>query len=936
MSNVAEAKKRMEEIESQLSNQQTYAKLKEEERLKLFQDYLLSMAQSNEEYHANEAANEKRVKKNMKLLEKPLEKMTKVPYGRDTVRLLNMDCPQMTIFLKDNLSEEEKISNRKARFTWESYVDRGTSCGKYYLDARKNFSECIKNGDIQSLVDMAEEIFMDEKTESYKARFDGNVLVDNKSLRYKEFSEKELEIQDRKEAFENSITEVIKTELRPTIVNGKEVLYPYVTPESEKFIKAFNKEIARRHIPDVLEVHEKSLAKAEQLKTENIPEIALMKDNPKFLKKLGRCIVGNQDPAGERLGARWQAQWDFNRRLFDTIKVDGKSALIGNDETLATYGRDSIHQSVEKVLQDKGIIKHNSKKDIDDVVSDIYELMKNDDDKVDDFCVKHGSVPAGESIFYKIPPLHAKIMKMSNNDLIFAELGIREEQKLVEEQKTQLANEMKQEANRLILEMNNLNPKPADTPAYRDMKEALVNVTRLGTPEFIVQRHFNDNIGGYKFDKSSTINKTTLGKAANNLCKITKEYFKDLMAQEKQGKKYDWTGHKFAQKVEDFAWGKGIKTQSLPIEKNNIDELALLQKAKQVRKIENREITEKNRVNVSEDLFTKEMNNAMKAYNKAYQLHRCSSEYKKVGRELFAFREKYNAMLQIEKDLHDPKKPYEPGLNKKLIKAVKAVKESISKIKKANDEYIVHKKKDKQYGEDAETYSKERIKAVEGINYSVNWLDKVMDRKMDYVVMDATFYGYYDAMRRNIVRKLEKEELPELTKVARIAVDSMDKLCKMPNHYDKTPLTEAELQKYSYDIAAITLADYVNTKPGQKYIEDAKKESGNLRYTEDFFKKLVKQVSESDAFKKALPKDLSKDGITKLITEGQEVHDLRGRFVTYMMREKNAVKEAARNVQNGMNQPAKVGNQPIKNNNKPGGQSGNEEIKKPELKQRPM
>ena len=936
MSNVADAKKKMVEIEKKLSDQQVYEKLKEEERLKLFQDYLLSMAQSNEEYHANEAANEKRVKANMKLLEGSLKTMTKVSYGLDTVRLLNMNCPKTTVNLKTDLSEDEKIINRKERFNWDSHVNRGTSYGKHYPDARKTFSECIKKGDIKRLVDMAEEIFLDEKKETYKVKFNGKILLDNESYRNKGFSEKELEIQDRKDAFENSIIEVIKTELRPTIVNGKEELYPYVTPESEKFIKAFNDEIARRHIPDVLEVHEKSLAKAEMLKTENIPEIALMQDKPKFLKKLGRCIVGNQDPVGERLGARWQEQWDFNRALSDTIKVDGKSALIGNNETLATYGRDSIHQSVEKVLQDKGIIKHNSKKDIDDVVNDVYELMKNDDDKVDDFCVKHGPVPAGESIFYKIPPLQAKIMKMSNNDLIFAELGILEEQKLVEEQKTFLANEMKQEANRLIQEMNNLNPKPADTPAYRDMQEALVNVTRLGTPEFVVQRHFNDDIGDYKSDKSSTINKTTLGKASNNLCKITKEYFKDLLAQEKQGKKYDWTAHKFAQKVEDFAWGKVVKTQSLPIEKAKKEELELLQKAKQVRKVENSEITEKNRVNVSEDLFTKEMNNAMKAYNKAYQLHRCSSEYKKVGRELFAFREKYNTMLQIEKDLHDPKKPYEPGLNKKLIKAVKAVKESISKIKKANDEYIVHKKKDKQYGEDAETYSKERIKAVEGINYSVNWLDKVMDRKMDYVAMDATFYGYYDAMRRNIVRKLEKEQLPELTKVARLAVESMDKLCKMPNHYDTTPLTDEELQKYSKDIATIMLADYVNTKSGQKYIEEAKVQSGCAKNNKAFFQQLVAQVAESDAFKKALPKDLSRDRITKLITEGQEVHDLRGRFVTYMMREKNVAKEAARNAQNGMNQPAKVGNQPIKNNNKPGDQSGNEEIKKPVLKQSPM
>lgn len=63
MSNIADAKKKREEIENKLRDQKTYSGLSEAQRLELFQEYVKNIALSSEDYYANEAENEKNWKK---------------------------------------------------------------------------------------------------------------------------------------------------------------------------------------------------------------------------------------------------------------------------------------------------------------------------------------------------------------------------------------------------------------------------------------------------------------------------------------------------------------------------------------------------------------------------------------------------------------------------------------------------------------------------------------------------------------------------------------------------------------------------------------------------------------------------------------------------------------------------------------------------------
>ena len=936
MSNVADAKKRMAEIEKKLSDQQLYEKLKEEERLKLFQDYVLSMAQSNKEYHANEAKLAVQLRENLNnnpQFTDVLKKMAKIPYGPDTLDLLKETCVRDVVFQHMGLKSLSKHKTMDSE-TWIKTISELSQFGKDYVECREQMEEAIRKKDYDTAIKIGEDIIILSGRDEYQAKIQNADPNAEKTPEQKKIAE-------RHAGFSRCIRNMMKYTVEPTVEKGENTYRGKITPESEQTIQEFLNRLAEIHIPDMFIMYEKGKEKTEELKKRNIPEISFMEEGKrdKFLNKLGRQVQKLQTPEGERFGARYMIFTNISTQC-NAVKVNDQGIRMSNGKAIGNYPVRFLLDKATKVLSEKNMLEGNGQDAMDAATS----LVANSDGRINDFYViKQGTVPEGESMFLVIPKEVKRVLNMNSKEIFLREVEIDEGLKKSSEAANLLAEEIIPGAQKLYAEMERINPADKDSKAYQDMLEAVKNATRLGTKDFYATMVCDDNYGGFvpsRSKKTDEISVQTVKMAVRNVKSYLTQYRRNVKNRERDGQPVDHKGEEFIEKIEEFLWNYDKKVRYLPEISNSPtikEEKRMLNIAKKNLNMGETAASEKLRVNILEDEFSKEIKKHMNAYNKASELHRCSSYYKKVEKEMDVFRQKYNTMLQIEKDLHNPKKPYEPGLNKKLIKAVKAVKESIAKVRKASDEYIEHKKSDKEYGPNAKQYSQDRVAAVEGIDYSMNWLDKVMDRKMDYVAMDATFYGYYDAMRRNIVRKLEKEQLPELTKVARLAVESMDKLCKMPNHYDTTPLTDEELQKYSKDIATIMLADYVNTKSGQKYIEEAKVQSGCAKYNKAFFQQLVAQVAESDAFKKALPKDLSRDRITKLITEGQEVHDLRGRFVTYMMREKNVAKEAARNAQNGMNQPVKGNGQPVNdNNNKPGGQPGNEELKNTELKQRPM
>ena len=930
MSNIAEAKKKMEDIEKKLSDQQTYSKLSEEERLKLFQDYVLSMAQSNEEYHANEA--KLAVQLNENLNNNPnftdaLKKMAKIPYGPDTLGLLKETCVRDAVFQHMEL---KSISKHKTMTSedWVKTISELSTLGKDYVDCRQQLEEAIRKKDYDTFIKTGEDVIMLCSWDDYQLKIQGGDL-DNK-----EMTPERKRNNDRLTAFKRSTGNILKYTVETTVVNGKNEYRGKITPESEQTMQELLNRLAEIHIPDMFIMYEKGKEKTEELKKRDIPEISLMEEEKKekFLKKLGRHVQKLQTPEGQRFGARYMISKNMSME-FDKIRVERQGIRMSNGVTIGSYPEHFIQKKAQDALAEKNLLEGNG----DNAQDATTSLVANFDGRVNDYyIIKQGKVPEGESLFLKYPDDVKKILKMSSKDIILREVEIEEGLKRADESSHALADEMIAEATTLCAELENLNSADKDSIAYQDLRTAMNNVTKIGTDDFYSNMAYvNGHFVPENSNKSAEISPAILRKSLSELNRYIDYYKRDISNRQKEGIDVDLKASDFTDKISEFIWKYQKKITCLPdLNKvNTKNEKAMLKKAAKNHNIKETKVSEKLRVNILEEQFSKDIKKHMNAYNKASELHRCSSYYKKVGKEMDAFRQKYNTMLQIEKDLHDPGKPYEPGLNKKLIKAVKAVKESIAKVRKANDEYIKHKKSDKEYGPNAKQYSQDRVAAVEGIDFSMKWLDKDMDRKMDYVSMDATFYGFYDVQRRNIVRKLEKEQLPELTKVAQIAVESMDRLCKMPNHYDQTPLTEEEMQKYRHDIAAIVLADYVNNPAGQRYIEEAQNRIEDTPYTAKFFKKLVQEVADSEAFKKAIPEGLSKDGITKLITEGQEVHNLRSAFVTNLHREKNAAKEAARNAGKNMKQPANNNVQPANGNVQPAKNNNNNSGNQPEIEE---
>ena len=915
MSNVNEAKKNLQTIAQKLNDQQTYAGLSEEQRLKLFQDYLLNSARANEKYHKIEAENEKKVLNNITALEPALKNLAKSPYGPDTLWLLDADLPQKLIFRDTPLGiKKEQPDKEKEERRWFSQAQKIAVCGDKYIAGRLKFDQLVKEGKTGELLDIMENTYIRDGRAAYKRILDGSKHSDNER---DNLTEEEKQLDDLKLAFENTVRRTLRANEKEIVVDGKKVEEPVVTPESEKFLKDFIGEYSRRHAKDIVEVQIKIKDKAEQLKTENIPEIELYKDNAKFRKKLADKIIHFQDPAGERIGARYQVHRLLSHTL-DEARVDDKRIYMDGEE-VQKYAPHILDYEIKCALRDNHILNPAGAKDLGeqlDLDTEVDGMMKAESDNVDNlFYVKHTPPKPGESYFYKIPEINKKISKMSNAEILMEEMSILEQQDRASKQARVCADEVKGDAAKLAGEMQRLNPVLKDTPEYREVQKAVTNFDRLGTDDFIVMKITDEN-NNVKYNKTNKVNRTTLNQARIYLNKAVEEYFKLADEREKSGEKRDRVTDDFMRKVQDFAWEKQAKIESIPIVSDQ--NLPLYRKVKEVRGIGDAEISERHRVNVHEDRFTKEIQKGMDEYNKAYKMHRCSSAYKKVGTEMYKFREKYNAMLQLEKEINDPKKPYEPGSSRRLLKMIKDVKLSAAKVRKVNADYIAHKKSDKEFGPRAAEYSQNRTKAVLKMDSSLQWFESLMDRKMEYAAKTAAVNGLLDAQRMRIVRALEKENDPMLRSVAIEATKALDSFCKMPNSQSQAPLTEKQMEKYRYDLAAVVLADYSRTDAGKRFLADCRTRYGS---TAEGFRKAVKATAESDAFKKAVPKDQTKQSLTDILTDSSMIHDIRSAYMMNLNAEKRMAKEAAKGLVHGANnrgnQPVKAGEQPVNNNAQP-------------------
>ena len=264
MSNVADAKKRMEEIEKQLSNQQTYAKLKEEERLKLFQDYLLSMAQSNEEYHANETKLAVQLKENLNNnpgLAENLKKMAKIPYGPDTLSLLKETCVRDAVFQHMELKSLSKYVTMNSS-EWAETISELSEYGKEYADCRQKLEEAISKKDYDTVIKTGEDIYINSKRDNYQRRLQ-NVNPDA------EEKPEEKKNTERATAFARFMRNIPKYTVEPAVVNGQDTFIGKITPESEKTINELLNRIAEIHLSDVSNMVEKGKEKAEELKKRN-------------------------------------------------------------------------------------------------------------------------------------------------------------------------------------------------------------------------------------------------------------------------------------------------------------------------------------------------------------------------------------------------------------------------------------------------------------------------------------------------------------------------------------------------------------------------------------------------------------------------------------------------------------------------------------------
>ena len=865
MSNVADAKKRMEEIEKQLSNQQYYASLRSNQKRKLFQEYLMNMAQADEAYHANEAKYEKKLKGNLQDIDNDyLYKLAGVPYGADAVRFLKADCIREDVFYGTTGPEHYSNTYKANKKGWnEGLQVFSATKGDVYTETRTKFENYLKNDDLKGFVDLAEEIYVRNANETYDLIKKG--VKDRSSVVNPEY-EKTDQMED---AFRNCIRSLVKAEMKKEIKDGKEVEYPQYTEETKKQLDKIYKEISGRQIPDAMRLDEKAKEKAKELKTGNVPEIALMQDNDKFLGKVAKNVVLYQDPVGIKFNARFQALNVIDDALFHE-KYNGKAILVDGQPITNRFRRMLMNDAKAEFAKTGFIKAEDAGNDLVLLEEKIDGMIQVPADDVDGFKVQHKEIKPGESMFYQIPEMHKKIMDMSENRIFLEELKMQEANNQAKELRENLTKDLKNKANDLLSEMDNLNPKPVETEGYRDLKDSVKNFTRYGTKDFIAQRIKQEN-GQYRIDKTDKQAKNMLAKSTIYLRNVIRDYRKEM----DESGKVDPVGSALCDKLEDFSWDYSNKIDNLP-EEVPVKDFELMKKAKQVRVKQEFEVTDKIHVNVQEDRFKDEIQVKMKAYKEAEKLHRCSSYFKNIEKDMKVLQEKLTKMMNLEKAISSPKNEYEPGSYQNLLKAVNDVKDSIAKVRKTNADYVEHKKKDKEWGPNAHDYSQKRLLAVEGIEGSLDWFSKTMDEKLKYATIDAERHAALDSQRLNVSKKLQEASDPMLDRVAKEALKALDKFCKMPRQQSQLPMKDKEIDNYRYELAAITLADYAKTASGKKFLDGCRKD---FEKGEDGYRRIVGKVANSDAFKTSIPKDISRDELFELISSKDQIHDLRARYV---------------------------------------------------------
>lgn len=922
MSDINEARKNLDDLTKKLENQKEYEALKEEEKLNLFMSFLRNKALADPAYNEKEKEYNKTLEKNLKEIIPDLKKMAKLPYGKDSLFLLTDYYMHERLMKGTTLPAEKSKRFDFHKGKWEDYLTETAERNKDYIETRLKFDEYIKNNNFEGFIALGEEIFMRVADENYNRVITGT----SDRAEVHEKSEAEKKTEEMLNAFNNSVLNMVKIEPKKTLVDGKETTVIGIDSEGEKRIKAITEIISVRQIDDIVKLDAKGKEIADRLMKENVPEIELLKDEPKTISKMGKVMANYQTSEGMHFGARFQVLHNMNNKLNDLHYNGSKAKMDG--QFLGQYGRAYIQDHAREELGKKGLFKENNDAALDS--DDLFGIIQRPQNDVKGFRVKEEIVPEGEKYFYKVPELYAKIGKMSNDKLLLNDLNMREEMAREKRMSKQLADKMVRDAKVLLREINTLNPEEKDRAFYKNMHGMLENVTKLGTPDFVVTVIKKDNYEiDYSKNRSEMLSRVSLNQALSNLKTYVNNYKDNMAKREENGEVKDRSCLDFTRKLDDFIWEYKPKVKCIPDTKfyKETEEMKMYNKAKKARGLDKEEVTDKLRTLANEDMFSKEMKKTMADYTASAKLHRCSSEFKKIGKEMDVFRQKYNNMLQIEKEMTDPKKEYVPGSDKKLLMAVKEVKEAMGNVRKANEEYFEHKKKDKEWGTGAKEYSTKRIEAVQGIDYSMQWFESVMDMKEKYVSIDAKRHAVLDAKRDNIKEKLAEENNPILNLIAQETFDTLDFFCKMPRQQGTAPIKEEEMPQLRYDIAVMLLADYGKTKKGYEFVNTCMEKFGP---NQDEYKELVWNIANSEEFKNAidaLPEKLSANNVINLITDSSMIHDLRVKYFRNVEEKKknaeanidagkkNANNKDGKNVINGKKEDIKEGKQ--ENNNVP-------------------
>ena len=268
-------------------------------------------------------------------------------------------------------------------------------------------------------------------------------------------------------------------------------------------------------VADTIVEEEKEIRKNEEIiKTGEIQEFSLLKNDPKKVRKLAEAITFSQHPSGLRAQAFFQMVTDLAVTIPDDVGVDDLYSDIGG----------KTKAKIKEKLKDSYDISDETlyKKTIAD------DLLKAEFSTVEQYTFSEYPVEAGKNFLIGTNDEHDNIKNLKTQELA-KELAKKEKEFEQFKEKNKQLLEIVDDSKKLGEAIGKVGGLNGESAVVKALFDEITNVTEFGTSEFTVETITDFSTGRTDRIHTNAVNPNTYSNAIKMLEKastnLTNEYF---------------------------------------------------------------------------------------------------------------------------------------------------------------------------------------------------------------------------------------------------------------------------------------------------------------------------------------------------------------------------------------------------------------------------